>query len=195
MHSSGVTVTLSSHEPSRVTASTIASERMYSLVLVWPKKNGENASTMTSEEVSNGSASVRPAASQACRRSSQAARRRSMSSAMTMPLSTSSPSARMIAAIDTVCSSTLSARIAISVPRMVSGTIAPTIRPVRQPRNSITTAITMSTVSPMTWCILPISRSTTSAWNVTTCCEKPTGSIRAVSPSFCRSAWPTCAML
>ena len=82
----------------------------------------------------------------------------------------------MMAAIDTVCNSTFRARIAISAARMVSGTMAPTIRPVRQPRNNITTAITITTVSPITWCILLISRATTSGWNVTMCSWKPTGS-------------------
>ncbi len=147
---------LSNHEPSRVSASTMANERRYSLVLVWPRKNGEKASTITSDEVNNGIARVRPASSQAWRRSSPACNRRSMSSAITIPLSTSKPSARMIAAIDTVCSSTPSMRMAINVPRMVSGTMAPTTSPVRQPRNSMTTAMTMTTVSIITCFILAI---------------------------------------
>ncbi len=150
MHSSGVTVMLSNHDPSSVTPSTVASERRYSLVLVWPKKNGENASTMTNDEVSKGVANVRPASIQAWRRSSPATRRRSMSSAITMPLSTNKPSARIMAAIETVCSSTFSTRMTINEAKMVNGTIAPTINPVRQPRNSITTAMTMTMVSPMT---------------------------------------------
>ncbi len=56
----------------------------------------------------------------------------------------------MIAAIDTVCSSIPRARMTSSVLRMVKGTITPTTSPVRQPRNSMTTHITITTVSAMT---------------------------------------------
>ena len=70
----------------------------------------------------------------------------------------------MMAAMETICSSMLKARITSSVARIVSGTMLPTIMPARQPRNSTTTAITMTMVSAITRFILPISRSTTSAW-------------------------------
>ncbi|MNJ72508.1 hypothetical protein D3C77_691650 [compost metagenome] len=76
-----------------------------------------------------------------------------MSSAMTIPLSTSKPRERMMAAIDTVCSSTPSKLIAIKVARIVNGTMAPTTMPVRHPRNSTTTAMTAMIVSNNTWCM------------------------------------------
>ena len=46
-----------------MTVSTMGNDRRYSLVLVCPRKNGENASTITSDEVSSGTPKVRPASS------------------------------------------------------------------------------------------------------------------------------------
>jgi hypothetical protein len=74
-------------------------ERVYSPADPTANIIGKNANMVVNEEVSNGTARLRPAAAQATKRSTPVSKRRRISSATTMPLSTSKPRAMIIAAI------------------------------------------------------------------------------------------------
>ena len=107
---------------------------------------GVNARMVVSDEVNNGTASDPPASRHACRRSWPRSIRLRMSSATTMALSTSMPRATMVEMIETRSSSMPNWRMAIRPNSMVIGTKEPTIRPVRKPRNTMTTNSTMASV-------------------------------------------------
>ena len=98
------------------------------------------------EEVSSGTERVVPVSIQASRFSWPFSRRVRMSSAMTMPLSTSMPSAMMEEAMETRSSSISKKRMATMPKSMVMGTNEPTISPVRMPRNNMTTTRTITRV-------------------------------------------------
>ncbi len=125
---------------------TMGSEKAYSPV--WPsiKSMGRNAKIVVREEVSKGIARVFPASIQAWRLSSPRSKRPRISSATTMPLSTSIPNAIIADAMETRSSSTPKKPMTISPSNMVMGTKEPTMRPVRTPRKSITTISTITKV-------------------------------------------------
>ncbi len=101
---------------------------------------------MVREDVSSGIASVPAVLRQAVRRSSPLSSRFRMSSAVTMPLSTSMPRAMMAEAMEMRSSSMPTKPMTISPRSMVIGTKEPTINPVRTPRKSTTTTSTMTRV-------------------------------------------------
>ncbi len=125
---------------------TIGKEKAYSPV--WPSINnmGKNAKMVVKDEVNSGIASVFPVARQAAFLCSPRSSRARISSAMTMPLSTSIPRAMIDDAIETRSSSIAKKRMLISPSSMVMGTKEPTINPVRTPKNSMTTTRTMTRV-------------------------------------------------
>ena len=133
-------------EASSTMVTTCASERVNSPAPPSANAIGTKNRMVVSDEVSSGIARVRPDSIAAAIRSAPDSRRTRMSSAMTMPLSTSMPSAMISAAIDTRCSSTSNARMTMIASSIVTGTKAPTISPVRTPRNNMTTASTMPSV-------------------------------------------------
>ena len=145
-HMAGVTYMDRNQDDSSRTITTTGREKAYSPV--WPSINsmGMKASMVVREEVSSGIESVRPVSMQARRRSSPRSSRLRMSSAMTIPLSTSMPRAMIEEAIETRSSSIPTRRITIKPVSMVRGTNEPTIRPVRTPRKTITTTSTMTMV-------------------------------------------------
>ena len=98
------------------------------------------------EEVSRGTARVRPDSLQASVRSSPRSRRLRMSSTTTMALSTSIPRATIDEMIETRSSSMPNWRITTRPSNRVIGTKDPTMSPLRTPRNSMTTTSTMASV-------------------------------------------------
>ena len=96
--------------------------------------------------VSRGRESERPAPTAASRGDAPICMRVRMSSATTMPLSTSMPSAMIMEAIDMRCSSIPMNPMTTRPMSMTSGTKEPTIRPTRTPRKIITTTSTMTRV-------------------------------------------------
>ena len=103
--SSGLKHMASAQELSSVIMMTSDMERMYSPELSLASISGIKARIVVRDEVSSGMASVFPVARQAAFRSSPRSRRERISSAMTMPLSTSIPRAMIDDAIDTRSSS------------------------------------------------------------------------------------------
>ena len=174
-HSKGVTVTASTSDSSSAIAITMPMLRRYSPVSVLESTRGMKVRMMASEDTNSGTSIVRPASAAAWSRGSPSARRRSMSSATTMALSTNRPSAMMMAPTEMMCRSMFSSFMMARVPSTVVGTMAPTISPVRRPRNSTTTAITMRVVSKNTWPTCVSCLVTIWAWSVMGTRLMPTG--------------------
>ena len=187
---SGVTVQDRNQLASSVRMITWASARRNSPVVSGASISGRKASMVVSDDVSSGTASVRLAASAASRRAAPSSMRFLMSSAITTPLSTSRPSAMMMAAMETRCSGIPHSSMPTSDSRIVSGTMVPTMAPARRPRNSITTASTVSSV----WHRLLVASATAAAtmggWSVTTASDMPSGSSARNRSSAARVSAP-----
>jgi hypothetical protein len=108
---------------------------------------GVKARTVVRVLVSRGMERVFPASRAASRGSAPISMRVRMSSATTMPLSTSMPRAMIMEAMDMRCSSIPMAPMTTRPSSITRGTKEPTIMPVRSPRKSMTTTRTMTRVS------------------------------------------------
>jgi len=82
----------------------------------------------------------------------------------------------MMAPMEIVCSSMPSSFITTRLPSTVVGTMAPTIKPVRIPRNKTTTPMTITVVSRNTWLTCLSCWVTISAWSVIGTRDMPWGS-------------------
>ncbi len=108
--------------------------------------SGKKARMVVRELTSRGRARDAAESSAARRRSAPAASLRWMSSATTMPLSTRSPRATMMAAMEMRWMAMPHRDMPTSTAMMVRGTPVPTMSPVRQPRKTMTTKRTTATV-------------------------------------------------
>ena len=116
--------------------------------------------------------------------------RTKMPSVTTMALSTSIPRAMIKAPSDTRCMAISSIYMAIKVPATVSNNTSPTITPLRQPINRISTSTTIATAAAKFSTKPSTASRTESDWYDTTCKSIPTGRCESNSFKRARTASP-----